>query len=332
MNNIVKILIALLFVSVIFSCTEDDIDEVIVPDFNFPQAVVFEQNLSAYNIFDGVMSDLVPSDDFKLLELSSILFTDYAYKQRLVKVPNGTQMTRLNDNSIDFPDGTILTKTFFYHNDERDISLGKKIMETRLLIKENNIWNAATYVWNENQTDATIELNGTDTPISWINDDGISRSTTYQVPTSNQCMACHQSNSAMKPLGTKLRNLNINVERNGNTLNQLTHLQNIGILNNFSTNQIGQIVDYNDLNASLSERGRAYMEMNCAHCHNPTGWEEPAGEGFDFRYETQLNQTGILGEQGDIIEVITNGEMPFLGTTIRDQEGIDLLIEYIESL
>ena len=330
MNRTLGLVIATL-ISIVYSCVDND-GEVIIPEFDFAQTVIFEQNLSSYNVFQGTMSDLIPSDDFKLLELSSTLFTDYAYKQRLVKVPHGMQMTRLNDNSIDFPDGTILTKTFFYYDDERDPSSGKKIIETRLLIKKNNTWNAATYTWNESQTDATLHLNGVNTPISWINKNGVKRSTTYQVPTRNQCISCHQSNLRMKPLGTTLRNLNVNIKRNGSTLNQLTHLQNTGILNKFSIHQIDQIVNYNDSNASISERGRAYLEMNCAHCHNPNGWELPASEGFDFRYETPLNQTGILGEQDNIIELISNGEMPFLGTTVIDDEGLALLIQYIQSL
>ena len=102
--------IGILIITLI-SCNDDDFDfQVEIPDFNFPQTVVFEDSLSAYNIFKDTPSNLIPTDDFQLLELSSILFTDYAHKQRLLKVPEGTQMTRLNDGSIDFPDGTILSK------------------------------------------------------------------------------------------------------------------------------------------------------------------------------------------------------------------------------
>lgn len=303
-----------------------------IPDFNYPQTITFEQNLSAYNVFEGTPTDLIPANDFHLLELSSVLYTDYAHKQRLVKVPAGTEMERLNDGSIKFPDGSILVKTFFYYNDERDTSLGKRIIETRLLIKENDTWNIATYLWNDNQTDATLTLDGFDTQVSWTNSDGNSFSTLYHVPNENECITCHQSNSSMIPLGTRLRNLNRIVERNGTNLNQISHLQSVGVLNDFQISQVPQIVDYNDTNISLEERGRAYLEMNCAHCHNPDGWEIPAEQNFDFRYETPLNQTGILDEQGQMVNVLLDEEMPFIGTTIADQEGVSLLIEFIESL
>ncbi|MEM7658472.1 MAG: hypothetical protein AAF399_20255 [Bacteroidota bacterium] len=306
--------------------------EVSIPDFTFPETTAFEQQLSAYQIFDGEAADLNPSSDFHLMELSSILFTDYAHKQRLVKVPAGTNMKRLSDGSIDFPDGTILTKTFFYQNDERDPSLGKRIIETRLEIKEQGKWNIATYAWNEAQTDATLAMDGADTQVSWINAEGSSQSTLYHVPSQNECMTCHQASSSIIPLGPSLRNLHRTVARNGTDVNQLTHLQDMGVLEEVDLNQIPQIVDYQDPNASLAERGRAYLDMNCAHCHNPNGWDYATERQFDFRYETAVAQSGILFEQEKITDALLDGEMPFIGTTLLDEEGVNLVIEYLESL
>ena len=59
----------------IIACTDnnDTFDfKVEIPDFNFPKTIVFEDNLSAYNIFEGSPAELIPSNDFQLLELSSI--------------------------------------------------------------------------------------------------------------------------------------------------------------------------------------------------------------------------------------------------------------------
>lgn len=317
----------------IASCRKnDDNFEVQIPDFNFPQTISFESSLSAYNIFEGTPSNLIPSEDFELLELSSALFTDYAHKQRLVKIPEGTSISKLSNGSLDFPDGTILTKTFFYFNDERDTSLGKRIIETRLEIKESGTWNIATYLWNESQTDATLKLNGQDTPVSWINLQGNNRSTLYHVPTQNECMTCHQSNSTMSPIGPALLNLNKTVNRNGTELNQLAHLQSLGLLEQFSVTDIPQMVDYKDLNASLSARGRAYLAINCAHCHNPSAWNTPAEKDFDFRYEIPFNQTGIQNGKDKVSRNVINQEMPFIGTTMMDEEGVALLIEYLNSL
>lgn len=332
MNKTFIVTIALLVLA-LSSCKKDgQFSKVEIPEFNFPETVVFEENLSSYSIYDGLPSDLVPSSDFHLVELSSVLFTDYSHKQRLVKVPVGTQMIKLADGSLEYPDGTILVKTFYYYHEESDPSQGKRIIESRLLIKESGIWNAATYVWNEAQTDAYLTIDGLDTQVSWTNANGIDQSTLYHVPTSNECMTCHQSNSTVRPLGPTLRNLNRTVERNGFSQNQIEHLQSLGILNVFSVNEVSNIVDYNNVGNSISNRGRAYLDMNCAHCHNPNAWDIPAKVGLDLRYETPLNETGIQYESERISNSVLDGEMPFIGTTMRDDEGVSLVLQYLETL
>ncbi|MEL6721011.1 MAG: hypothetical protein AAFP82_20075, partial [Bacteroidota bacterium] len=303
-----------------------------IPDFDFPTSITFKQQLSEYNIFQGTPNNLQPTDAYHLLELSSILYTDYAKKQRLVKVPAGTSMTKNPDGTIDFPDGSILVKTFYYYKDERDTTLGKSIIETRLLIKEADVWNIATYLWNDEQTDASLLLEGLDTPVNWITANGSNRATLYHVPDENECIACHQANDKMIPLGTTLRNLNRNVIRNNVSVSQIEHLQSIGVLSQFNLSSIAQITDYTDASASLEKRARAYMDLNCSHCHNPDAWAESAREGLDFRYETSLGQTGILEEINEIKEAVADGEMPFIGTTLIDEEGVDLIIRYIEGL
>lgn len=314
------------------SCKKDEIREKVqIPEFNFPKTVDFENKLSTYKVFQGAPKNLTPSEGFELLELSSVLFTDYALKQRLVKLPEGTQMKLLGDGTIQFPNGTILTKTFYYYNDFRNTTKGKKIIETRLLIKENDKWNAATYEWNVDQTDATLQLNGKSLQLSWVGINGSSKSTLYKIPTENQCMTCHQSNGSMTPLGPTTLNLNRIVERNGKTLNQLAHLQNLNLLNGSSTNPSPTMVDYKDKTEAISKRGRAYLAMNCAHCHNPAAWDKPAERDFDFRHETRLENTGILFGKNKIFNAVISQEMPFIGTTMIDEEGVALLIEYLES-
>lgn len=310
----------------------DNENDVEIPDFNFPQTIVFEDSLSKYKLYQGIASNLNPSEDFHLLELSSILFTDYAYKQRLIKLPEGTQITVSNSGGIEFPDGTILSKTFFYYNDDRDTSLGKQIIETRLLIKGNDTWNIASYEWNQNQTEAILSINGVDKQLSWINQNGQTKSTVYHVPSQNECMTCHQSNESLSPIGPSLLNLNRDIEYQGQNINQLEHLQDQGILSSVDIANIPTMVNYKDESESLEDRGRAYFAINCGHCHNPSAWDKPAERDFDFRHETTFSNTGIQNGKDKILEAIQDGEMPFIGTTMLDEEGIGLLTAYLESL
>jgi len=297
-----------------------------------PNTEKWAAKLSAYEVYEGNWSDLTPTSDFHLLELNADLFANYAQKQRLVKLPHGTQMHSNGNEVPDFPNGTILVKTFYYFKDNRDASLGKKVIETRLLIKREGLWNVATYVWNSEQTEATLSLDGFDTQIDWINTHGDERSIAYHVPSQTECISCHQLNSEVVPIGPSLRNLNIEVVRGGSSISQLEHLQSIDLLNTININQISHIPNFYDTNVSLEERGRAYLDMNCAHCHNPSAWSKPARKRFDFRFEKSIAETGILDEKSKIEEVMREGEMPYLGTTILHEEGLDLIVEYLESL
>jgi len=334
-KTLIQLLSLALITLIISSCGDDDGmmgGDVVIPDFDFQQTVTFADSLSAYDIFDGSPAELVPHEDFHLLELSSVLFTDYAHKQRLIYTPENTQLSRLNDGSFVFPDGTILVKTFYYYNDERDQNIGKRIIETRLMIQEAGLWNVATYIWNATQTEAMLQLNGLETEVSWIDANGLNRSTVYDVPDENECIACHQANNSIIPLGTTPTNINRTVVRSAQPTNLINHLQSVGVVSNFDIGIVAQIPDYNDATQTLANRARAYMHMNCAHCHNPTAWEEPAEQDLDFRYTTAFNQTGIAMESDEIVEMVEDGEMPFIGTTILDDEGVHLIINYINSL
>ncbi|WNJ17882.1 hypothetical protein [Pontibacter sp. G13] len=322
----VRVLLPVLMIMFLGACSENDF---LIP---IPMTEQFEQNLSAYEIYQGTWSDLEPTAEYQLLELNSSLFSNYAKKQRLVKLPVGTQMTQTGHGIPEFPEGTILVKTFFYYLDARDESLGKQVIETRLLILRQGVWNVASYVWNESQTEATLAVDGLDTSVSWINDSGTPRTIDYHVPDQNECAACHQTNEEVFPLGPTMRNLNIEVTRGGLAVNQLAFLQSEGLLNDFDVNQIAHIPNYHDEGGSLAERARAYLDLNCAHCHNPGGWEKATQREFDFRFETELENTNILRNQDKIKETIQAGEMPYLGTTVLDDAGVELIVEYLDSL
>lgn len=292
----------------------------------------FKQKLSSYNIYEGTLSDLNPRQDYHAIVLSSSLFVNYAEKQRLIKLPAGTKMIQEGDGLPQFPEGTILVKTFYYYSDVRTPTLGKRIVESRLLIKEAGKWKAATYLWNDAQTEANLHLTGFDTRIEWITNNGTSKQIAYHVPTKEECFTCHQVDKQLMPLGPKLSHMNCNITENNTTVNQLEHFQSLGILNAFDPNQLATLPDYNNPNATLEERGRAYLEMNCAHCHNPKGYRDAAKKRYDFRYTTPLHQTRIVEKSTKIWKEMATGEMPYLGTTTLDQEGVDLVSNYLSTL
>lgn len=287
--------------------------------------------LSAYSIFEGRLSDLAPTDDFKVYELNTELFSDYAEKQRLIKIPAGQTLTSRNDGLPDFPDGTILVKTFYYFNDSRDHSKGKKIIETRLLIKENTRWNVATYIWNEEQTEAFLITTGLQKTVNWIDTKGKGKVVAYHIPSNRECSSCHYTDGNLAPLGPKFRNLNRTVSRKGSSINQLTHLYNEGILNQVDAASVSELPAWQDAGKyTLAQRARAYLDINCAHCHSPRGMA--SDRELNLNYEADLGDTNIPDNATRIIEKMETLEMPLIGTTLVHTEGLELIKDYMKTL
>lgn len=305
------------------SCIKD----FLLPDSN---TIEFKSHLSEYDIYQGFQGNIIPQSQFHLYEVSTQLFSDYAEKQRLIYVPIGDKLSANGDGLPDFPDGTILVKTFFYYKDKRDTSMGKKIIETRLLIKENNNWNVATYLWNEEQTDASIITAGLNKTVNWIDDNGNANLISFKIPGNRACAGCHSNDNIINPLGLKMRNLNFPVFRNSNYINQLDYLQNLNILNSTNTNNFSSLPNAFDTTQSIIERARAYLDINCAHCHNDKGLADFSD--LYMEYELTFNETHIQDKKSKIIKKMEEGQMPVIGITTVDKNGLELIKKFIESL
>ncbi|HUP12671.1 MAG TPA: hypothetical protein VM187_10675 [Niastella sp.] len=284
--------------------------------------------ISDYNIFAGDPAALKPGNGFQLYELATGLFTGDAEKQRLIKVPAGKAVVAVNDGLPQFPDSTMLVKTFYYFNDKREPSKGKRLIETRLLVKNNGQWLGGTYVWNEAQTDAVLVSKGATVPVSWINEKANSKTISYRIPASKDCASCHNNNNLLMPVGIKIRNLNREVVRNNVTVNQLQYLQNTGVLNAVDDGRFSQLPHWQSEKYTVAERVRAYLEVNCAHCHSDKG--SCARSPLRFAYEIPLANTHIHNKKDRIVDMMEKGRMPRIGTTIVDEEALALIKKYLQ--
>ncbi len=295
----------------------------------------FLPKLSDLLLFEGDVADLDFNATVTAYELATPLYSDYSYKLRSVSIPKGTKMTYTGAGLLDFPDNTIISKTFYYLNDERNPAGGRQLIETRLLIKKNGLWEVGNYLWNAAQDEAFLSLDGPTVPISWIDNSGASRNVNYQVPIQTNCMQCHNVNGVTRPIGPKARNLNFTF----NGINSLQNFVDRGLLESApSLSEIEELPIWSDETFSLSERARAYMDTNCAHCHQPGGFHNAnIGTRPDFRYETSFANSNIDPFKADIrnrvgIDPAFGPSMPLLGVTIKHEEGVQLIQDYIDSL
>jgi hypothetical protein len=187
-------------------------------------------NLSDYRFFTGALKDQMPAEGVIPYKPASSLFTDYALKKRFVWIPPNRKANYVADKEIlNLPIGSVLIKTFYYDNVQP--SGETKILETRLMIRKGTGWIFAEYVWNDEQTDATLQMNGSFTPIAWLQN-GSPKSTTYRIPSETECLTCHKTNNNPIPIGIKPQNLNIAYPYTSGSENQLQHWVAKGILKN----------------------------------------------------------------------------------------------------
>ncbi len=345
MSSVIKIFLS------IFCCY------VILALFQHAQPSIPEK-LSSYELFKGDIKNLEPNDGVIPYDLNSALFTDYASKARFIKIPKGTKINYHSEKVLDFPKGTIIIKNFYYPINETKPELGRRIIETRLLIHESEGWKAYPYVWNEGQTDATLEITGASIPVQFKNHKNQLLQFTYEVPNINQCKGCHEVNGTMSPIGPSARQLNKEYTYSHQTKNQLLALKEMGILDISEAQLINapKLVNYQDLQAPLAERAKAYLDINCAHCHNSAGPAKNSGLNLSWSnkdattYGFMKSPVAAGRGSGNFLFDIFPGKakesilyfrmnskdpgimMPELGRTMIHKEGVELIKEWINKM
>ena len=234
------------------------------------------ERLSAYGFFAGNLADQKPAEGVVPYRLNTPLFSDYAEKLRFVRLPAG-QGARYNATEVmDFPVGTTIIKTFYFPTDFRDAANGRRLMETRLLVRETTGWKGLEYVWNDDQTDAMLAVAGDRKTVTYVDAEGRKHEQEYVMPNLNQCKSCHNRNEAMTPIGPSARQLNGLLDYGQGVENQLAAWQKRGLLTDLpDLASVPKAPVWNDpATGSLNNRARIWLDINCAHCHRPEG---PAG-------------------------------------------------------
>lgn len=343
--------ISCIAISILFSCSTNS-EQINITDTP-------HQQLSDYHFFKGVTADLIPNDRVLPYDLNSPLFSDYSHKSRFIWMPAGEGATHQVNKVLSFPKGTTIIKTFYYENDERDAAKGRRLVETRLLIKnKEEDWAAHSYIWNEEQTEAYLEVIGAIKEVQWVNVKGESKKIDYIIPNKNQCKGCHYNKGKIEPIGPKLRNLNKEYAYTDTTMNQLARWANIGYLKGYDPLQpLPKLANYTDpTSGTLHERAMAYLDINCGHCHNPNGpanttgldlvaeakfdlklgiWKAPVAAGvgtggFSYNIVPGHPETSILPYR--MASTNPGAMMPELGRRMIHQEGVALIEEWIRAM
>ncbi len=345
-----------------------------------PTAVAFHEDnpaaLSAWNLVTVSDGALTPGEGVLPYELNTPLFSDYALKFRTIWMPEDAAADYRQGSVFDFPVGTVITKTFYYPqgpdgaasvakppDDEGPANAipldGYHLIETRLLIRDPEGWRALPYVWNAEQSEATLQRGGAVKRLT-MRGEGGDKAFAYLVPDANQCAGCHASDNTtreIRPIGPKPRNLNRNYEYADGAANQLDRLHEAGYLIGAPAPEAAPVLpDWEDEAQPVSLRARAYLDVNCAHCHNPAGPADTSGLHLNYaapkdahlglckppiaagrgaggrKYglvPTQPHQSILLFRmQSDELDIM----MPELGRALVHEKGAALISDWIAEM
>lgn len=279
------------------------------------------------------------------------LWSDGAGKDRFVALPRLQSVDFDESDAWSFPVGTVFIKTFSLELEKGNPDSAHRL-ETRLLVRNPRGWAGYTYRWLADQSDARL-LGGAATTTLNVVDDGATRQQRWYFPSPADCMVCH-TRAAGFALGATTRQLNRKHAYEDDDANQITTLalSNVFRRNPRESSDLPAWRDWSSPQAeSLSERARAYLDVNCSTCHTPPGYTK-----LDLRWTTPLEQThtiNLVPEKPRVgppnSKIIApgqpnrselylrmihsgNGRMPNIASSQIDDEGVKAIRAWIEML
>lgn len=316
------------------------------------------EELSQYGLFSNELNpNSAPNSPGIHYQLATELFSNYASKYRFIYLPEGTVMEYIDEQTLGFPTGSVLVKTFVLPADtDVNDAQNETLIETRLLIKRQSGWTSLPYRWQEGK--ATLAVAGGSVPHS-LNRQGETLSFDYAIPSRAECKVCHQQTdeagtSIIAPIGVQPWLLNTSVDGE----NQLQQWQSRGLLTQLpAIDSLAKSGAIDDNSVSLQSRAKGYLSVNCAHCHSDNGYASVSGLRLGYFVDHTTTKYGICkqppgwdgGPRGLDYDIVPgNGDhsivvyrqrlnepkdrMPPLGRSISHTEGADLVSRWIDSL
>lgn len=270
--------------------------------------------------------------------LNTPLYSDGAEKLRFVYLPEGTSAAAAGEGLLELPVGAALIKTFAFGE-----GTSHRLIETRVLLHRADGWTALPYLWNEEQTEARLAVAGARVDLVTPRGEAIS----YRVPNKNQCKECHGLAGEVIPIGPKARNLS-----------------HEWLSDMVARDMLDRVPEGADIfpvweargDAAIADAARAYLDVNCAHCHQPSA--TASNSGLDLRWEQRDPKAiGIMkrpvaagrGSGGLLFDIVPGKPaesilvhrmasaepgvaMPELGKTTVDPEGVEVVEKWIAGL
>lgn len=294
-------------------------------------------------------------------QVNAPLWSDRAIKRRWMAIPNdgdfdqaSEQIQFRGEDDWTFPEGTVFVKHFDLPTSTSDPGQATKLETRFFVMARNNTAYGLTYKWNEEQTDAFLQLDNSSATYDIFDEGQATGTQRWDFPGRDQCMSCHNSNANFV-LGVKTHQLNSEMyyPAAGISENQLKYLSDHDIIDHRDNNwnDYPRAYDLDDF-VSLDLKIRSYLDANCASCHRAGG---VTGVTMDLRFNTPLEAKNIIdlptqsqaSVHGNLIvepgnhrgselwvrdQSTEDDRMPPIGRNIVDEDYIVALAEWIDGL
>ena len=257
---------------------------------------VWPKKLSETGLFEHVPS-LTPRPGLVPYEINAPFWSDHAIKRRWFALPGeDSTMTFRRDGAWTFPAGTVWVKHF-----ERPYYRPSTLlfpMETRILVQTTNGVSGASYRWNDagNDADLVPDEGANATFYAWTPTQLVTQN--WRFPGRSECLSCHTSANG-GPAGFNTAQLNRRTREGVTIVSQLDAWSAAGYFSEplVRTHQMPALVSPTDETQTLEHRVRAYLDSNCASCHQPGGLTRTP---WDARIGTALDQMGLIGVRSSL--------------------------------
>lgn len=276
------------------------------------------------------------------------LWTDGAVKARWIRLPDGASIDARDEVRWGFPVGTKFWKEF---------SFGGRRVETRFLWRARaDAWVFASYVWNDDQSDAVLA------PASGVrNVASITGDKSHSIPSIDDCHSCHERGSI---LGFNALQLSIDRDPLAPHAEPLTpEMVDIRALMEeqrlrSARPDLATNPPRIDAPSPVARAALGYLATNCGICHHDgapidtrlrlraapgqstgavldllrsasTSWEIPSAAPGTTRFVTP-GHPELSSIAARMNSRRPSTQMPPLGTVTVDQEGLALVKKWIE--
>jgi putative heme-binding domain-containing protein len=234
-----------------------------------------------------------------------------------------------------------------------------KRIETQILHYDGAFWQAYTFAWRDDQSEADlVPADGSEKylTIADARIPGGKREQTWSFASRTQCLTCHTPWAEVS-LAFNLTQLNKKV----NDVNQLVSLCEMGMIQRLDKDKkpkeaftakniknLDNLTNPYDAKENLNDRARSYLHVNCSHCHRNGG-----GGSVPFELTTGSDLKAVLDvkptrgeftlpgariikrghpEQSTLVYRMAKfgkDRMPHIGAELPDLRGVALISEWI---